>query len=482
MTLRSRLILAAAYLLTVVVIALEVPLAVNIDHARTSDFTSSVLSNAAIISARINDDLAAQEASAGTGVTGATAAMRAAAADGAARLSARVVVADQRGQVVIDTSNEAPPGTAYMTPERPEFAAAVQRGRITTLQRHSDTLGEDLLLVTVPVVHNGLSIGAVRISESLAMIRSRVHRSWLALALIGLAVVLVGLGLAWLLATSLARPVRRLEETAVRLGRGDLGARADPSGPSEVASLARSFNQMAGTISANVTAQRDFVANASHQLRTPLTGLRLRLEAIEHAGGEAGADAAKANVELTRLTRLVNDLLDLARASSVQATSTRLDLKEIAERAVERWSGPAAESEHRLALDASASVWVAADRDDLGHVLDNLIENGIRYTPAGTSITVSVANRSGRPTLAVEDDGPGVPNEEHDRVFERFFRGSSGRRAGPGTGLGLAIVHELVARWGGDAKLRSGPGGRGTIVEASFPAELPASNPELTNP
>ena len=108
MTLRSRLILAAAYLLTVVVIALEVPLAVNIDHARTSDFTSAVLSNAAIISARISDDLAAQEASAGVAATQPTPAMSSVAAAGAARLTARVVVADQLGQVVIDTANRHP--------------------------------------------------------------------------------------------------------------------------------------------------------------------------------------------------------------------------------------------------------------------------------------------------------------------------------------------------------------------------------------
>ena len=304
-TLRSRLILAAAYLLTVVVIALEAPLAVNIDH---DDFrlTSAVLSNAAIISARISDDLAAQEASAGVAATQPTPAMSSVAAAGAARLTARVVVADQLGQVVTTRPNEAPPGTLYMTSERPEFAAAILGGRITTLQRFSETLGQDLR--PRPCRSSTTGNRSARCGSP-----SRSRRS-------DPACIEAGSGSrrsAW-------RSPRRAG-LAAALGdrpprgpaRGDRGGprpgsprrAGGPAGPKEVARLSASFNQMAGTMGANVDAQRDFVANASHQLRTPMTGVRLRLEAIEQAGGDTAADASKAAVEVDRLTRLVNDVL-----------------------------------------------------------------------------------------------------------------------------------------------------------------------------
>jgi len=468
-TLRARLILAAAYLLTVAVVVLEVPLAVSIDRADTSEFTATVLSNAAIVSARISDDLASLQAAA-TPVPQATPPMSAIVSDAASRLGARIVVVDQQGRMVIDTSGEAAPGTVYMTSERPEFAAAIQGGRITTAQRFSQSARQALLLVTVPVVHNAQSIGAVRVSDSLGAIRARVHRTWIGLGLIGFVVILVGLGLAWLLATSLAHPVRRLEEAAVRLGRGELDARAEPAGPAEVATLARSFNQMAGALSANLIAQRDFVANASHQLRTPLTGLRLRLEAIEQLGGLAAEDAAKAEAELDRLAGLVQDLLKLAQASSVESTGSRLDLAEVANQAVERWKGPAAESGKHVSVRADGPSFVWIDRDDIGHVLDNLLENSIRYCPQGATVRVAVADEAnGGPAVVVSDDGPGIPQGERDRVFERFYRGSTGRRAGPGTGLGLAIVAELVSRWGGDVGLSGSTDGTGTSVEVILP-------------
>jgi signal transduction histidine kinase len=119
-----------------------------------------------------------------------------------------------------------------------------------------------------------------------------------------------------------------------------------------------------------------------------------------------------------------------------------------------------------LRVDAIQAPRVWADAGDLALILDNLIENAIRYGSSGSTIVLETGTRAGRALLAVADDGPGIPPEERPRLFERFYRGSSGRRAGPGTGLGLAVVSELVARWGGDVRLAEGPG---TRIEATFP-------------
>jgi signal transduction histidine kinase len=452
--LRPRLILAAVYLLVVVVVALEVPLDLNISVRATQEFEAVVLSSTALVAGRINDDVATSAANALPAANVLTA-IGVTARAAATRMGTRIVVTDRLGRILTDTSNEAPVGTVYATPARPEFEFVqdVPGGQTYVRLRPSETLGQDLLVVAVPVIHDRQVIGVVRSTLPLGDLHRKVHNRWLAFAGVGLAVVLVGLALAWFLASTLARPVRQLEEAAARLGQGDLEARAEPTGPKEVATLARAFNHMADTLAANMAAQREFVANASHQLRTPLTGLRLRLEAIKDDGGPAADQATKAEVEVDRLAWLVDDLLKLARASSTETAGQRLDLGMVARDAVERWTDPAESTGKHLWLEVDATGFVWADAADLEHALDNLIDNAIRYGPPGTTVTVWAGMLRGRPSVAVSDDGPGIAPEDRARIFDRFYRGASGRLAGPGTGLGLAIVGELVRRWGGEIQL-----------------------------
>jgi two-component system, OmpR family, sensor kinase len=461
---RARLVLAAAYLLTAVVLALEIPLALNVDRRATSEFQSGVLGNAAILAARVSDLVAAANARDATPRP--SAALESLVAGTPRTGSERILVVDGSGRLLADTVGRADVGTVYATGQRPELLAALGEGSIDSRSRFSDTLGEELLLVTVPVVDQAVVVGAVRVAASTAAVDASVRRSWLRLALIGLAVIGAGLALAWFLAGTVARPVSRLVAAANRLGQGDLDARAPGGGPRELDALAGAFNRMAGTLAANVAAQRDFVANASHQLRTPLTGLKLRLEAIRGAGGEVGEQAKKADLEVDRLGALVDDLLDLARGSSAEPTGRRVDLGEQAARAVERWRTPADQAGQTVRLEAAAAAVVWADPADVGHILDNLIENAVRYSPAGSDIVVEASSGQAGSSLTVSDRGPGIPAADRDRVFDRFYRGANGRRTGPGTGLGLAIVAELVGRWNGRVRIVEGPG---TRIEASFP-------------
>jgi signal transduction histidine kinase len=453
---RARLVLAAAYLLTAVVLALEIPLALSVESRARSEFESAVLGRAAVLAAQVSDLVVARSSNrvgqlARSERTG----------------SERIVVTGRTGRVVSDTAGLARRGTPYATAARPELRVALFRGQIDTRRRFSDSLGGELLLVTVPVVDHQRVVGAVRMSTPTTAIRDRVHESWLRLALIGIGVILVGLALAWLLAGTVSRRVERLAAAAGRVGAGDLSEHVPEEGPRELRSLAASFNRMTGALAANLAAQRDFVANASHQLRTPLTGLRLRLESIESEGGFAGEQAARAEVELDRLNALVDDLLALERAGSAETTGQDLDLSDVARDAVERWAAPAAEAGQSLRLDGDRPAPIVGDPTDLAHVVDNLIENALRYSPPGSSVTVATAAENGRAALVVADDGPGILEADRSRIFERFYRGANGRQAHPGTGLGLAIVAEMVARWGGGVELLDGPG---TRVEASFPA------------
>jgi two-component system OmpR family sensor kinase len=225
---------------------------------------------------------------------------------------------------------------------------------------------------------------------------------------------------------------------------------------------------MAEALAANVDAQRDFLANASHQLRTPLTGLRLRLEAIREEGGEQAEQAAKAEAEIDRLAVLVEDLLTLARAASAETTGAAVDLADAAREAVDRWRGPAEEGRKSVSEESLAEAPIWADPADMAHILDNLIENAVLYTPVGTAIRVRSGTAGGSSFVEVADDGPGISAEDAARIFERFYRGASGRRVGPGTGLGLAIAADLARRWGGDLELRDGPG---VSFVATFPVK-----------
>ena len=467
MSLKARLILAATYVLLVVTIGLEVPLAVTVFKRETRNEERKVLTFAALLAARINDDLP----NASAGPTSASEPRRAIAIltrITAANTGVDYLVVDGEFRVIADSSHRLPVGTSITGPDRSVFDHVI-RGLPGGDIRVVEPPGQNLLHVTVPVVHFRAAIGAVQATERLDAVRSLVHRIWLGYGAIGLVAVLVGLGATWVLAGTLVRPVRKLEEAAVQLGSGDLEARAEPSGPKEIATLAGAFNRMASTLSANISAQKDFLANASHQLRTPLTGLRLRLEAIRDEGGPAGEQARKAEAEVERLAGLVEDLLVLARASSVETTGAPVDLAECGRDALDRWASTAETRGKHLSIAEGGPAPVCADRRDVDHVLDNLIDNAIRYTPAGGRVVVGTGSRDGAAFVSVTDDGAGIPALDRDRIFERFYRGSVGRQAGPGTGLGLAIVRELARRWGGDIRFVDGPG---TMFEVVFPMGL----------
>ena len=334
-----------------------------------------------------------------------------------------------------------------------------------SLTRHSADLGGSLLVVAYPVLDRGRVVGAVRLSQPIAAVDDRVRRSWLAIGAVAVAVALVGLAVAWFLASSLARPIHALGATAVRLGRGDLEARAPEAGPTDVADVARAMNRMADELVGLIESQREFVGNASHQLRTPLTGMRLRLEAIA-AGPPANADAEAGLREVDRLADLVSDLLVLARAGVPPQAEVACDLRGQARAAADRWRPVAAEHGNPFTLEEPAGpVWVAADAADIAVVLDNLIENAIVYTPPGGAVSVAVDEGG---LVRVKDEGPGIDPVEAARVFDRFFRGSAGSVAPGGTGLGLAIVRDLAARWGGAVELE--PGGPGTSIAVQWPA------------
>jgi signal transduction histidine kinase len=262
---------------------------------------------------------------------------------------------------------------------------------------------------------------------------------------------------------------------------GDLGARAEPEGSTENREVAHAFNDMTGRLEQVLVAQREFVANASHQLRTPLTGLRLRLEAASlKAGPDLADELDAAEREVERLARLLTALLTLAREGDRPPVRQAISASEALERARERWDERAARGGHRLELDCRDRGLAAVSDEDLAIIVDNLVENALVYSPDGGTVTLECGRDGTEVVVAVSDEGPGLEPGEEEQVFERFVRGSGGQGT-PGTGLGLAIVATLARRWGGSARIsnRVERGARAEVRLPAAPASLQTPNRSL---
>ncbi|HWC32580.1 MAG TPA: HAMP domain-containing sensor histidine kinase, partial [Actinomycetota bacterium] len=357
----------------------------------------------------------------------------------------RVIVVDGSGILVADSAGRELLGQRYATDDRPELVAAVD-GVSRSLVRRSETLGQDILATAVPIPPDR---GAVRVTLPMDEVRRNAGRTLLGLVAIGLAGLAAGLLIAFIVAGTLSRPLQRVARTAERLGAGELGVRTGKvRGPQEIEEVAREFDEMASRLEATVRGQREFAANASHQLRTPLTGLRLRLEsAAEDASPELRRELEAAQHEVDRLAAIVERLLVLAKRRESDA-GRAVPLRPAADRAVERWSVRAREAGATLEARGDGGE-ALADPGDVDQILDSLIDNGISH--ARGPIVVEAGRMDGVSFVAVEDRGPGIPRAERGRVVERFYRGR-GASAG-GSGLGLAIVRELAERWGGSVEI-----------------------------
>ena len=446
----SRRLLASYLALTACVLAvLVVPLGLSYSHNQRQDLTAKVERDAVVLTTFAEDLLGGRpgisRASLEEIVTGYE-----------EDTGARVVVVDAEGLSVVDSADPGGPSRSFAS--RPELARSLATGEVVTGVRRSDTLGADLLYVAVPVASSGSVYGAVGVTYPLSVVQERVRRYWLILASVSVVVLAAVAAVGMRLALSIARPLAGVERAAAAAGAGDLTARApEGEGPSEVRSLAASFNETVGKLDELIRSREDFVADASHQLRTPLAALRLRLENLEGAvapDGRPDLDAARA--EGGRLSRLGDGLLALARTDSTTAHPEPIEVGAIVDERLDAWSALAEEQRVVLAGNVPPSLCVLATPGRLEQVLDNLLANALEVSPAGGTIAVSAAPAGRFAELHVVDEGPGLSEEERARAFDRFWR--AGGSAG-GSGLGLAIVERLAAAAGGAVALGAAPAG-----------------------
>lgn len=316
---------------------------------------------------------------------------------------------------------------------------------------------------------NGLT---VLVGETLNK-RNRLVREVLVAALLPtLVVAVVALALVWGAVGRALAPLDRVRDDLLDRAPTNLEPLDTGGAPDEVKPAMRALNRLIDRLRLAVDSQQRFVADAAHQLRTPLAGLRMQLELLRrrpHAP-EVAAELEKMHAATIRASRLAHQLLALARAegdAEAQGRMRPFDLYRLGDAAARDWAARAIERDIDLGFELEHAE-VQGDEVMLRELLGNLIDNAIRYAPSGSVVTVRCGLKDGRPFLAVEDDGPGVPESARPRIFERFFRVEGS--PGDGSGLGLAIVREVAGRHGASVELVTPPTGRGTAVIVRFGA------------
>ncbi len=333
----------------------------------------------------------------------------------------------------------------------------VQRGNARFGEVAAPFGGAYVLLVSAPVDDT---------LEIVTLVRERMIVAGL-FALLGTALV------GFLLSRVFARRIHRLERAVERIAGGRFDEPVVDTGADELAELAAAFDRMRERLAALERARREFIANASHELRTPIFALGGHVELLtdEDMDEETRREfLAEMRLQVERLTKLATDLLDLSRldAGRLHVEMSPVDLVELAGSLVAEFEGVGRGSEHVLETGSSRPATALADEERVRQIGRILIENAILHTPAGTEVRVTTAETEDGAELRVEDNGPGVPTDDQSQVFERFWRASGG--VSSGSGLGLAIARELATVMGGEIELDSRPG------RTIFTLKLPRSS------
>ncbi|MCL4826693.1 MAG: HAMP domain-containing histidine kinase [Caldilinea sp.] len=393
---------------------------------------------------------------------------------------ARVTILDKNGHPVAD-SHYAIELIASQG-NQPEVIAALRSDELSNI-RVDEFTGALTLFAAAPIQQGSEILGVVQLSQPMQDVTARARELVLTIALAGVAAVLASTALAVWISRQLVRPVRRLEQAALATAQGDLTQQAPVQTSDELGALAQAFNTMVGAVRTMLEQQRAFVAHASHELRTPLTNIKLRIEAVRTLGDEAPDISqrylAEIESEADRLTRLANALLDLAHLEGNPSSPPEraVDLAPMLDNAaaiMQLRAQSAAITLETAIPDALPPVKVHPEQ--IEEAVLNLLDNAIKYTPAGGRVTLTANATVDRLTVIVSDTGAGIPSEDLPHIFDRFYRVDKARsrargvqdNMGSGAGLGLAIVKQLVEQNRGWITVESTPG-QGANFAISFP-------------
>jgi two-component system OmpR family sensor kinase len=382
------------------------------------------------------------------------------------RFGARVVILDPEGIVLADSRSPAEPPLPS--------SLRIQSNSPSSNQWFRDERGRIWLYVSRSLPEgNTLVVSALRPRIPLRSLLGDefLRPFWRA----GLISLLLALFLAFWIARWVAAPLQRIARQAKAISEGEYHP-IPPEGPSEVIELTQAFNEMSARVQSSQQSQRDFVANVSHELKTPLTSIQGFAQAILDGTAETPEELQQAAgviySEAGRMHRMVMELLDLARidAGTVEFRRLPIDLNPLLQDVVEKFKPQAKESEINLMAEIEPVPPVTGDSDRLAQVFTNLLDNAIKFTPPGGIVRLRAGPSNNQAQITVEDSGPGLAPEEFERIFERFYQVDRSRPGGSGrgAGLGLAIAREIIEAHHGQISAHSNPG-EGTIFVVRLP-------------
>jgi signal transduction histidine kinase len=445
-----RLLLSYLSLMALVLLALEVPFGFVYARNELSRFSHTAELGAVTLASVCEEKLEHGRASD----------LPEFARDYARRTGSSVVITDRGGTVLTDSGDASAVGRNLSS--QPDVATALH-DRPATGIRDDLVPGVKVLFATVPGGSGDTVPCVVRTLYPLAPIAEKVRTTWVALGVVGLGVLAVVALIGFALARWITRPLRALERATTQLADGRLtDPPATDRGPPELRRVTASFTRTATRLQHLLHAQQAFASEASHQLKTPLTSLRLRLENFEpHLAACAQDSLGDAIDEVARLSRMVQGLLALARLENSATTPEIVDLDAVVADRAAIWTAFAGDQRVGIAVGGRkvGQVWAVAGA--LEQVLDNLLSNALNVSPPGTTITLATTTTTTDDGCTVElhviDQGPGMTETDRQRAFDRFWRAADAHH--DGTGLGLSMVQRLTQAGGGDVSLNAAPGG-----------------------
>ncbi len=379
-------------------------------------------------------------------------------------IAGRVTLVDPQLKVVVSSDLAVP---AQSTESRSELIAA-SNGTPQSTIRWDEWSKEERLFVAAPIVGDrGQALGFVQLSIPTAPIYAQLQETWLSFLVIGAVVLLVTILASALLARQIAIPVQSLTTTSEQIAAGRLDERVTPAGPSETRRLGHAFNRMADQVQEMIGQQRVFVDNAAHELRSPLTSLRLRLEMLQAHGQSDGELTQRYLGQMERevgyLQRLTDQLLALASVDGGDsAPRSSLDLSRLLYDLTDQVGALAQQAELNLQVDVPDHLpRVEANPEQMSMLVRNLLDNAIKYTRSGGTITLTAQQADDRVVIRVADTGMGIPAEALPHIFDRFYRADRARSRRPspgaagGAGLGLSLVREIAEAHGGRVEVES---------------------------
>lgn len=365
----------------------------------------------------------------------------------------RVIVTDDQGIAIVVSNDADTVGNSYL--DRPEIVKALS-GEVSSGRKFSTLLNQEIIFVSVPILSGDNTLGSVTLTFPATVVDDAVDDRLRGIWAVAAITLVISALVALLLALGVTRHLTRLRNVTEEFAKGNYKVRAEiDGGAPEIRSLSRSFNAMADQLDRLISQQKAFAGDASHQLRTPLTALQLRLERATEMLETDPAGAAErieaAMVETDRLQRLVEGLLVLSRSENADKIERDIcDAAQIARERIQNWEALASEQNISLHMNVPEHAMIAAIPGALEQVIDNYIDNALEVVPANSTITVQISKDTHLTKVSIIDEGPGIAEADIAKAFNRFWRARSDTH---GSGLGLAIVDRLATASGGRAEL-----------------------------